>query len=149
MKSIFTVVVLAFVVTSATLAAAKNTPNKKAKAATGIQFTEGAWSKILEKAKKEKKIIFFDAYASWCGPCKQLQKYVFTRQDVGDFFNQNFVNVKKDMEEGEGPMLASVYPLDAYPTLFFIDGNGKIIKKFVGGLAPEDLIQLGKSVLKK
>jgi len=147
MKSIFTVVLAIVLATG--LAEAKSTPNKKAKAAVGIQFTEGAWSKILEKAKKEKKIIFFDAYASWCGPCKQLQKYVFTRQDVGDFFNKNFVNVKKDMEEGEGPKLASIYPLDAYPTLFFIDGNGKVVKKFVGGLDPEELIQLGKSVLKK
>ncbi|TAE41707.1 MAG: thioredoxin family protein [Runella slithyformis] len=148
MKTILTVVIT-FVFTAA-IAQVKVTPAQKTEAAsTGIQFTEGAWGKILEKAKKEKKLIFFDAYASWCGPCKQLQKQVFTRQDVGDFFNKNFINVKKDMEEGEGPMLASVYPLDAYPTLFFIDGNGKMVKKFVGGLPPADLIALGKSVVKK
>jgi thioredoxin 1 len=147
MKTILSVVLVLCI--TAGLAEAKGTPPKKAKAAAGIQFTEGSWSQILEKAKKEKKLIFFDAYASWCGPCKQLQKYVFTRQDVGDFFNQNFINVKKDMEVGEGPMLASKYPLDAYPTLFFIDSNGKVVNRFIGGLAPEDLIKLGKSVLKK
>ena len=149
MKAILTVVLT--LVLHAALAQVKVVSAKKAPAPTdvGIQFTEGAWDTILEKAKKEKKLIFFDAYASWCGPCKQLQKQVFTRKDVGDFFNKNFVNVKKDMEIGEGPMLASVYPLDAYPTLFFIDGNGKIVKKFVGGLPPDELIELGKSVAKK
>jgi thioredoxin 1 len=114
----------------------------------GIVFTDGSWAKILEKAKKENKLIFFDAYTSWCGPCKNLQKTVFTRKDVGDFYNKNFINVKRDMEEGEGPALAERYPIDGYPTLFFIDGNGKIVQKQLGALKPDQFIALGKSVAK-
>ena len=48
-------------------------------------------------------MIFLDAYASWCGPCKMLQKNVFTKKAVGDFYNSKFINVKMDMEKGEGP----------------------------------------------
>jgi thioredoxin 1 len=114
----------------------------------GIVFTDGSWAKILEKAKKENKIIFFDAYTSWCGPCKNLQKTVFTRQDVGDFYNKNFINVKRDMEEGEGPALAERYPIDGYPTLFFIDGSGKVVQKQLGALKADQFIALGKSVAK-
>jgi thioredoxin 1 len=114
----------------------------------GIQFTEGDWATIVKKAKAENKIIFLDAYASWCGPCKLLQKNVFTRPDVGDIFNKNFINVKVDMERGEGPQLSRMFPLEAYPTLFFIEPSGKIVKKVIGYQTPEALISLGKNVAK-
>ncbi len=114
--------------------------------AEGIQFTETSWKEVLKKAKAEKKVIFLDAYASWCGPCKMLQKNVFTKKAVGDFYNSKFINVKMDMEKGEGPALSQVYPLEAYPTLLFIDGNGKVLKKVLGYQSPEDLIAIGKSV---
>ena len=112
----------------------------------GIQFTEASWKDILKKAKTEKKVIFLDAYASWCGPCKLLQKNVFTKKAVGDFYNSKFINVKIDMEKGEGPALSQVYPLEAYPTLMYIDGNGKVLKKVLGFQSPDDLIAIGKSV---
>ena len=112
----------------------------------GIQFTDAAWKDILKKAKAEKKIIFLDAYASWCGPCKVLQKKVFTQKAVGDFYNARFINVKMDMERGEGPMLSQVYPLEAYPTMLYIDGDGRVLKKIIGLHTPEDLIAIGKSI---
>lgn len=112
----------------------------------GIQFTDATWNSILKKAKTEKKIIFLDAYASWCGPCKMLQKNVFTRREVGDYFNKRFINVKMDMEKGEGPLLSQRYPLEAYPTLLFIDGNGRVVKKVIGYQDPEKLLAIGKSV---
>lgn len=112
----------------------------------GIQFTDVAWRDVLKQAKAQKKIIFLDAYASWCGPCKMLQKNVFTQKSVGDYYNSRFINVKMDMEKGEGPALAQVYPLEAYPTLLFIDGNGRVMKKVLGYQSPEDLIAIGRSV---
>lgn len=114
----------------------------------GIQFTETSWKEVLKKAKAEKKIIFLDAYASWCGPCKMLQKNVFTKKEVGDYFNKQFINVKMDMEKGEGPSLAQTYPLEAYPTLLFIDGNGRVMKKVIGYQSPEQLLGIGQSLKK-
>ena len=123
--------------------------DKEVKAAEkGIQFTEGNWASILKKAKAENKIIFFDAYTTWCGPCKLLQKNVFTREDVAKVFNANFINVKFDMESGEGPKLAGKYPIQGYPTLFFINPNGKVVKKVLGYTTAEDLIKTGNSVKK-
>jgi thioredoxin 1 len=119
---------------------------KKNRAESGIQFTSARWKDILKKAKVENKIIFLDAYASWCGPCKKLQREVFTRKDVGDYFNARFINVKMDMEVGEGPALAEVYPLEGYPTLLFIDGNGKIVRNVLGYMSGADLLAVGKSV---
>ena len=121
----------------------------KAPAASGIQFVELPWAKALEEAKKEKKLIFFDAYTSWCGPCKMLQKNVFTRSDVGEYFNANFINIKKDMEVGEGPQLATMYPIEGYPSLFFINGNGKVVTMHLGAMDGPELIKFAKMVASK
>jgi thioredoxin-related protein len=144
MKRFITALFLATVVVAGMSATAPEKPK-----AAGIQFTEAPWAELLKKAEKENKIIFFDAYTSWCGPCKMLQKNVFTRADVGEYFNANFINVKKDMEIGEGPMLANKYPLEGYPTLFFINGKGKVVMQSIGYIEGEQLIKIAKSVAKK
>lgn len=116
------------------------------KAEAGIKFTEGNWAAILKRAKAEKKIVFLDAYTTWCGPCKLLQKNVFTKPEVGALFNEKFINVKIDMESGEGPKLAQKYPLEGYPTLFFIDSDGKVVKQVIGYQNPETLVKIGKAI---
>ena len=76
----------------------------------GIRFIEGEkWENVLKAAQEQDKYIFMDCYTSWCGPCKALAKDIFTRKDVGDFFNANFINVKYDMEKGEGKELNKRY----------------------------------------
>lgn len=99
----------------------------------GIEFFNGTFTEACEKAKKENKLVFMDAYTSWCGPCKMMSAQVFTRKDVGLYFNEKFVNVKIDMEKGEGIELAKKYNVTAYPTLLIIDGNGTLVHKCVGG----------------
>ena len=74
----------------------------KKKADKGIEFYEGNFNDALAKAKYENKIIFMDAYASWCGPCKKMAANVFTDEKAGEYFNANFVNLKMDMEKGKG-----------------------------------------------
>jgi thioredoxin 1 len=118
----------------------------KVKADAGIKFSEGNWAAILKRAKAEKKVVFLDAYTTWCGPCKLLQKNVFTKPEVGALFNQKFINVKIDMESGEGPKLARKYPLEGYPTLFFIDPDGNIVKQVIGYQNPETLVNIAKAI---
>ncbi len=60
-----------------------------------INFEQGSLQKTLEKAKTENKLIFIDVYTAWCGPCKKMDKLVFTNDTVADFFNQYFVSIKK------------------------------------------------------
>src|SRR5687767_5455132 len=102
---------------------------------TGINFVSNkTWKEILAHAKKENKLIFLDAYASWCGPCKYLQKEVFTNDDAGSFYNKSFINVKLDMEVGEAVQLAEQLEVQSYPTLFFINGDGEVVHKKIGAM---------------
>ncbi len=115
--------------------------------AQGIEFFHGSWSEALEKAQSEKKLIFVDAFASWCGPCKRMAKETFPDEEVGEFFNANFVNLKIDMEKPENGEFASKFPVSSYPTLLFIDETGKIVFKEVGAKGVQDLIATGKKAL--
>jgi thioredoxin-related protein len=117
--------------------------------AQGIEFFEGTWKDAMAKAKAEDKLLFVDAFAKWCGPCKAMAKNVFTQESVGNFFNSNFINLKLDMEEADGVTFGHKYPVSAYPTLFFIDGDGKVIKNIKGGQQPDGLIALGEDAIKK
>ena len=115
---------------------------------SGITFSTVSFQEALKLAKKEKKNIFLDAYASWCGPCKMLKRNVFSQQPVGEFFNKNFINLAIDMEEGEGPELAQKYRIQAYPTLLFINEKGEVVGTTVGYHNETELISVAKKYVK-
>lgn len=125
-----------------------NTSAGKEKKPEGIDFHTGTWQQAIEKAKAENKTIFLDAYASWCGPCKLMSSKTFTSKEVGKFFNKNFINVKMDMEKGEGVALSKKYPITAYPTLLFINAEGEVIAKTIGYYRTDDFLKLGNEVSK-
>jgi thiol:disulfide interchange protein len=115
----------------------------------GIQFWEKDWNSALKEAKAKNKLIFLDAYASWCGPCKLLKKNTFTDDKAGKFFNETFINVALDMEKGEGPDIGAKYGVNAFPTLIIADADGKLITYTQGYITPEQLIEFGQYGLTK
>ncbi len=117
--------------------------------AQGIDFFQGTWAEALEKSKEDGKPIFVDAYAVWCGPCKRMAREVFTKKEVGDFYNANFINLKIDMEKEENMAFRQKYPVSAFPTLFYIKSDGEVIRKVKGAQKVEGFLQLGKSILSK
>lgn len=117
--------------------------------AQGMIFFEGPWSEVLDKAKKENKLIFVDAYAAWCGPCKAMAKNVFPDPKAGAFYNANFINLKIDMEKPENREFASKYPVRSYPTFLFIDHEGKVVAKEIGGRDVDAFVEMGRKALGK
>ncbi len=101
----------------------------------GVLFEEGTFAQALAKAKNNKKgpkLIFMDCYTTWCGPCKYMSEKIFPQELVGKFYNTNFVNIKIDMEKGEGIELAKKYEISAYPTFLILDADGNEINRIVG-----------------
>ena len=109
-----------------------------------MTFQEKPWKDLLADAKKNNKLIFVDAYASWCGPCKLMAKNIFTKSTVGDYYNANFINTKIDMEKGEGVTLAKKYGVKAYPTYLFVNGDGEVMYRGTGYYEENDFINIGK-----
>lgn len=50
-----------------------------------------------------------------------MQKEIFPLPEVSDYFNNNFINLKIDAENGEGIELAKKYKVKVYPTYSFVD----------------------------
>ncbi len=107
----------------------------------GIIFEKGTFADLLKKAQKQNKPIFLDCYTSWCGPCKMMANRIFTLKEVGDYFNQEFLNYKLDMEKGEGRDLAKKFNVKVYPTMLILNPSGEIIHKFCGGCPPGELLR--------
>ncbi len=114
-----------------------------------IEFSKGSFADIKAKAADENKIIFVDAYAVWCGPCRWMEANVFTKKEVGDFYNEHFVNYKFDMEKGEGRAFAKKYAVRNYPTYLFLDAEGNIIHRAIGSRSAAEFIKLGRTAIEK
>ena len=113
----------------------------------GIQFFEPNLAKALQEAKKQNKLVFIDAYTTWCGPCRMLKQNTFTDKAVGEFFNKNFINIALDMEKGEGLAFAAKYQIVAYPTLLIINADQTSTSVTEGYMEPAQLLEFGKAVL--
>ena len=113
----------------------------------GIQFVEPNWAKAIELAKKQKKLIFVDAYTTWCGPCRMLKQNTFPDKTAGDFFNKHFINIALDMEKGDGLAFAEKYQIRAYPTLLIMDAELTSTSIAEGYMGPAQLIEFGKYVI--
>ncbi|MBK7884664.1 MAG: thioredoxin fold domain-containing protein [Chitinophagaceae bacterium] len=121
----------------------------------GIQFDhEHTWEELLKKAKDENKLIYVDGYTTWCGPCKQMSKEVYTKKEVGDAYNANFISFKAQIDTSDNDndyvkshyqdfkAIATKYNVEVYPTHLFINGDGEMVHKAVGGMPAEKFIEL-------
>jgi thiol-disulfide isomerase/thioredoxin len=111
-----------------------------------IQFQELPYKDIIAKAKKEKKLVFIDAYASWCGPCKMMEKNVFTQKAVSDYYNTNFINARFDMEKGEGRDIASKFGVRSYPTYLFLNGEGELVSRNTGYMEESLFVAMAQDI---
>lgn len=119
------------------------TPSKKV-----VKFeTSSSMSTVLEKADNENKPIFVDFYTSWCGPCRIMDKEVFTNRNTADFLNRNFVNYKVNAEKGKGPDYALMYNVKSFPTLLFLDAKGNVILRHEGMADEQTMKRIGEIAL--
>lgn len=101
--------------------------------AQGIHFDSISVKEALEKAQKERKMVFVDMWATWCVPCKMLAETLFSQKEVGEYMNSRFICVKCDIDTQEGKILKKRYGVNRVPTLLILQPDGEVRCFMLGG----------------
>ncbi|MCX6350452.1 MAG: DUF255 domain-containing protein [Bacteroidetes bacterium] len=103
------------------------------------------WNEGYAKAEKQKKIVLVDVYTEWCGWCKRMDKDTYTKKQIIDYINKEFVPVKLNPEL-DGKYNVDTFKLSGeqlfntltnnkntgYPTIIFIYPKERQITLFPG-----------------
>ena len=77
-----------------------------------------------------------------------MEKEVFPQEKLGQFVNERFVPIMRDIEEGEGLEIAEKYNIQIYPTLLVLLPNAAKEGEIVGAeFNIDSLIGLLKTIL--
>ena len=113
----------------------------------GIDFQSEDWKEASELARKENKLIFIDGYTTWCAPCKIMEEHVFTHKSCGDLYNSQFINMRMNMEQKEGPLFVARYGVGIYPIFLYLAWDGTLIHKIEGYRNIHDMVVEGNKAL--
>ena len=117
--------------------------------AKGIEFFQGSWKEASLLAIKLNKPIFVEAYSDDCGLCKQIEEHTFNQEEVGNFYNDNFINLKINIDKKEGLYFRNKYNVQILPDLLFLDPMGQPIYRDLGDKDKAQLLALAHKVIKK
>jgi thiol:disulfide interchange protein len=84
---------------------------------------------VIDQAIEEDKLVFVDIYTDWCLPCQVMDEEVFVDNNLGAYISNNFINFKVNAEKGYGPNIATLYGVQGYPALLFLDQNGRVLEQ--------------------
>ena len=100
----------------------------------------------LKQAKADGKPLMVDVFATWCGPCKQLDEEVFSRPDVGEL-SKELVAVKVDGDQR--PDLVAALRVSGYPTTVFLTADGRALGRARGAVTYQEMLETMRDALGK
>jgi thioredoxin 1 len=96
----------------------------------------------LAQAKAGHKKLLIDFEATWCGPCKTMDEWIWTDAEVAGLLTSGFVGVKLDGDVEK--TLVERFNVNGYPTMVVVDGSGKELQRAVGYLPSKGAIEFLK-----
>jgi thioredoxin-like negative regulator of GroEL len=106
------------------------------------------WSDNLtgsyERAREQSKPVMVDVWAVWCEPCKEMEETTFAEASVVALAREHLIPLKVNADI-RGTFIKR-YAIDAYPTLLFLDGEGRELTRREGLVTAADLVPLAERV---
>jgi len=112
-----------------------------------VKFETKSTDAVREMAIKSGKLVFIDLYASWCPPCRMMEREVFSRKDVGDFMQQRFVAAKYDTDKPTGKELMRRYGSGAIPLYLVFDTQGELLGRIQGAAKADEFMDNLQTIL--
>lgn len=125
----------------------------------GIKFENGlSWEQVKAKSQIDNKYIFVDCYATWCGPCKQMDIEVYPNAVVGEYMNKRFISVKVQLDTtkndskeiqswyADASFLKKKFKVSAMPTFLFFAPGGQALFKDLGARKSQDFLKMANKV---
>lgn len=112
-----------------------------------VKFETKSTDALRAMAEKTGKLVFIDLYATWCPPCRMMDKHVFSRRDVGDFMERYFVSAKFDTDKATGSDLLERYGEGAVPTYLIFDTAGNLLGRIQGASSAEEFMNDIQTIL--
>ena len=112
-----------------------------------VRFETGSTDSVRKKALESGKLVFIDLYATWCGPCRTMERDVFSRRDVGEFMERWFVAAKYDVDRSTGKALSQQYGVRSIPTYLIFDKAGDLLGRIQGASDAETFLDDLRTIL--
>ena len=114
-----------------------------------VRWVEGSTDTVRELAIAQKKLVFIDLYADWCGPCRAMNERVFKNKEVGEFFDQHFVAAKYNIERPTGRELMQRYGRGSIPLYLIFNTEGELLGTILGASPAEEFLMHLRRILAK
>ncbi len=104
-----------------------------------LEFYNGTYDNFLREAKKIKKPIILNFWASWCSPCQKLDKETFANSDFANYANNNFISYKVDIDSYDGMEITDRFSVESFPTILILDHKANFAARLKGYYTPQGL----------
>ena len=118
--------------------------SKQSPPPSSLPFTSLSFDEALVRARAEKKLVFVDVTADWCGWCTRMDEDVFSNPRVQQALLE-YVPIKMDADRG-GRKTAVRYRVTGLPAFLVVNGDGEVVGRFDGYMSADAFLErLGRS----